>query len=237
MEYFSFLKKNTTRPALRGYTLLEMIVVLAIIGILLIGTIVTESTFNDTLLLTNAAYSIGLSLRDAQSYGLSSATLPATYDTGYGLHFEADNNSYLEFADIYPSAPGNDQSGACPGHTNTQTGNPEERPGDCVYESSGDVVVQSYTLTGAFTLSFCGVPAQGILACSNYPYAGNEALDDLNITFLRPDISTAIFAKVGGVNTYSSLSSATIKVTAPNGTSQECINISEAGEIAVGTCT
>ena len=68
---------NRTRPAhaaLAGFTLVEMIVVLAIIGIISGVVITGQSAYNQSLLLTDTTYTVAYSIRQAQSLGLSSRT-------------------------------------------------------------------------------------------------------------------------------------------------------------------
>ena len=46
-----------------GFTLIEMIIVIAIIGIITLVVIVSQGSFNKSLILSNAAYDLALALR------------------------------------------------------------------------------------------------------------------------------------------------------------------------------
>jgi prepilin-type N-terminal cleavage/methylation domain-containing protein len=141
--------RNPSMP--RGFTLLEMFVVVAIIAIILSVILVNQSSFNRNNLLTDTAYSVALSVRQTQSIGLSGRAINTTSkNTGYGIHVETAGASpittYTQFADIYPDVvtislmPGsqlptglNQIGTVCTGHTVLTPSSPEARPGDCLY--------------------------------------------------------------------------------------------------------
>jgi prepilin-type N-terminal cleavage/methylation domain-containing protein len=208
----------------RGFTLIEMLIVVAIIGILTIVIIVSQKNFNVATLLTDTAYTVALSIRQSQSFGLSSRvyTPTNTYDTGYGVHFGDSNNSYEVFADTSPGAPGNPNN--CPGHT-SPSGYPDARPGDCFYDS-GDGLVQTYTLGGGYTISqIIGTQSNG----STQPVFPGGTLD---IVYERPNTQAVITMNSASIP----LTSATIEITSPQGGTR-CVIANNLGEVSVSsTC-
>ncbi len=79
----------------RGFTLIELVVSIAIFGLMTALVVAKYGNFNQSVLLTNLAYDVALTVRTAQTYGLSvksSANDVAPGDSGsfryaYGVHF------------------------------------------------------------------------------------------------------------------------------------------------------
>lgn len=209
--------------ASRGFTLVEMVVVLAII--MLISTIVLtgQSTFNRTLLLTDTAYTVAFSARQAQTYGLSSKAYGSVQNAGYGLRFNsATPNSYIFFADTARSIPP-PPSGQCPLGV---PGTPEEKPGNCLYDPGADGLVNTYTFNRGFTISgFCG-SSNGARVCT----AGG-GLTTLDVVYTRPNIVATITGRVGGAPL--SFSCAEIYITEPGGVDSRTVRLSQLGEVSL----
>ena len=216
----------------RGFTLVELMVCLAIIGTLSSVLIVNQSNFNKVTLLTDTAYTIALSVREAQTLGLSSRAFSGIANAGYGVHFGGSTLYYDQFADILPVSPG-DQShpSTCPGHTSAAS-LPDSRPGNC-FEDSSSEQVRRYTLSQGFTISkicgstdggttwtFCTAPAQGYT---------------LDMIFERPN-TKAVINIFNGVNAPVSYTAAAVDLQSPQGGTR-CIVTTQLGEITVGsTC-
>ncbi len=100
-----FLTRKRVRP-LTGFTLIELLVVSLII-ILITGTVLfRQEGFSSSTVLRSLAYSVALSVRQAQVYGVSvreSAVGSNVFAPGYGVYFGdsalTDNTHYLIFAD------------------------------------------------------------------------------------------------------------------------------------------
>jgi len=171
-----------------GVTLLELLVVMAIIGILSTVIIVSQSTFNKTVLLSSAAYDVALAIRSTETFGLGSrVTESDTYtNSGYGIHFVADAPTFLIFVDNDPPANG------C--HTLPVTGasSPAAIPGNCMYIPASspptDPTVQTYTLGNRVNITnLCIYSNSSKWQCNK---------SSLNIVSSRPNTTT--YLSVGG---------------------------------------
>ena len=236
MEPFLFLTtacrelhSRASTLIVRGFTLVEMMVVLGIIVIITTVALVGQSSFNQTLILTDTAYSVALSLREAQSYGLSSKVFAASnfvQNAGYGIRFSGPS-SYTMFVDSYPLEPGSTLGGICVGH-DAAIGRPDARPGNCLYDPQADRdgLVQNITFTRGFTIgAICGNDGTALKRCYGSDF------DNLDIVFQRPNTVSTIIGKRG--STYLKFTSASIEILAPGGAAQRCVTISQAGQITV----
>ena len=95
-----------------GFTLVELMVCVAIMMILSSVIIFNHKEFNDNLEITNLSYQVGLALRQAQVYGVSTRDFKEgvgtsqadRFNTPYGVHFDITPNTgkpaeYIFFAD------------------------------------------------------------------------------------------------------------------------------------------
>jgi prepilin-type N-terminal cleavage/methylation domain-containing protein len=206
----------------RGFTLVEMLVVLAIIAVLTTIVVTGQSNYNKTLLLTDTSYTVALSARQAQSYGLASRKYGNVQNAGYGLHFSnAMPGSYLFFADTTNalSAPSN-----CPLGT---PGTLEEKPGNCRFDSA-DGVVNTYAFSRGFTVKqFCGKAG-----LTRYCSTDSAPLTTLDLVFTRPNTSTTVSGLVNG-SILTSFSCAEVTLADQSGEESRTIRFSALGEISV----
>ncbi len=102
------MNRHTNTPAnksaQKGFTLVELLVSVAIFTVITSVAAYNHSLFNGSVLLTNLAYEIALSIRQAQFYGITvrqSASDTTRFDSGYGIHFNTSTSptSYILFED------------------------------------------------------------------------------------------------------------------------------------------
>jgi hypothetical protein len=218
-----------------------MVVVTAIIGILSALTVVSERNFDNSTVLINAAYDVALSMRETQSLGLTSSSVQGINNAGYGIHIGDSKTSYVQFADIYPAAPGSvtidslplNSYDACPGHHSAPYTLPDSRPGDCYYEQSQGETVRTYTLPAGYTFTYLKY-CRPIYGCQTPVAAGGSTF--FNIVYERPNIQAEMSGSLSATNIIS-ISDAEIQLSSQSG-SNRCIIADALGEVYVqsGAC-
>jgi prepilin-type N-terminal cleavage/methylation domain-containing protein len=88
----------------KGFTIIELIVSIAIFAGMTALVIARYGTFSQSTLLTNMAYDVALLVRTAQTYGLSVKSVQVAgtdvFNRSYGLHFDmAQTNKIVFFTD------------------------------------------------------------------------------------------------------------------------------------------
>ncbi len=208
---------------------MELIVVLAIIIIITTITITSQSQYNRSLIITNTAYTIALSIREAQSLGLSSRAFTTTagslvQNAAYGVNFQDGTpTEYRIFADVNATPA---YAGCPTGTANT----PEAKPGNCLYDGAAEILT-SFNLNKGFRIyDFCGIRASnGSEACGS-----QSAWTSMNITFLRPN-TESIMTMVNTSNVPVQLNCAVIWVVPPGNATDKmkCIVVSQVGQVSV----
>lgn len=115
--------RSLTHKKVSGFTLVELLVSIAIFTIVTTVSVLNQSSFNGSIVLTNLAYEIGLSIRQAQVYGVTviRGVQAGTFDSGYGMRFDMSTPSrYYLFEDRAPSPDHFCDSNEC-GTGNTYT--------------------------------------------------------------------------------------------------------------------
>ncbi|HET9641278.1 MAG TPA: type II secretion system protein [Candidatus Paceibacterota bacterium] len=193
-----------------GFTIIELLVVLGIIAVIMGIVLTSQGNFNRSIVLANTAYDIALTVRSAETYGISSRASAASPNTGYGLHFDAGNqSSFILFADTNPAA-----SCTTPGCT---------PPGNHVYTQGLDVLVQTYSLGNNITIQdFCAYINNAWSCASN-----TAGITSLDVVYARPN-PTAYMSRNG---VYSSSISAACLLLASTGGTTRSITIWGSGAI------
>lgn len=216
-------KKKISRQ--KGFTLIELIASIAVFTIVTGVILYNYAQFNTNVLITNYAYDVALTIRQAQVYGVAVRERVAgqgDFNASYGVHFEnASPNSFVFFAD-----------------SNNGTGNRAN-----IYDSglnnsgvSDESLGTSY-LPGAYVFkNFCVIQnsapqdrSSGVV-CTGGDLGGG-ALSSLDISFTRPEPDAHI--RVNGIQTtVESYREATVCIKSPLGKVRQVI-VESTGQIWV----
>lgn len=175
-----------------GLTLFEVIVVIAITGVLIAIIVPDSRTFEKKIVLENLSRDVALTVRTAQSYGINAQRRAGGgFEESFGVHFDRANpDKYFIFRD------------------------PDRGVGGYMY-AGGGVKLEEFTLSLGYTISdVCLIDNGG--ADSDCFVAGGAEISTVDIAFDRPK-PDAHFTENGGVSTYQS---ALITLTNPNGATQ-----------------
>ena len=168
---------NKTKSKKRGFTLIELMVVLVIFVALTGIMISSQSKFDGTILLNNLAYDIALSIRETQTYGINvkefaTSTGPSIF-AGYGVRFDpdpmiGDPTHYILFSDV---------------------NNNHFFDGDTLCPKNDSECVKKYALTrGSYIKSICVGSDEGNCSIPS----GINSDKSLQITFKRPNPDATI---------------------------------------------
>ena len=100
-----FILESKRRKTARGFSILEVLITAAIIGIITGLVTIKYGSFNNSILLKNQAYQVALELREMQSRSLSAVGSGDNFRASYGIYFSASGqsqNEYVMFLDISP---------------------------------------------------------------------------------------------------------------------------------------
>lgn len=211
----------------RGFTLVELMVVLAIITVLMGTVLSSQSSFNKSLLLSNTAYDIALTLRSAEAFGLSSRGSSTSVSAGYGVHFSSGTpGSFTLFSDVSPLP----NALNCHGLPSGGASAPDAKPGNCVYDGSSEKITE-YTLGNGVTVSdFCAFTGSWTCAQAHGVYSGG--LSVLDILFARPN-PNPFMSTNGSYASVFPVTAACLTISSLQGGSPRFISITASGQIAV----
>lgn len=151
--------KSCKLEAKRGFSLIELIVSTGILIVITGVVLVNHGAFGGNILVGALAYDVGLSVRQAQVFGLSVrefGTGTGVFDVGYGVHFDInDSTSYRIFADVDKNK---------------------------TFDVSDGTEEIFYIGQGFSIARVCGTTTASVELCSN-----TDDVSTLDITFVRPD--------------------------------------------------
>ena len=85
----------------RAFTLVEMLVVTAIIIVVSSVVLVNSGRLGGQFILDNFAYDLALTVRQAQVYGISVRNFGGNFNVAYGIHFDSSTpTTYLLYGDV-----------------------------------------------------------------------------------------------------------------------------------------
>ncbi len=106
MSYHSRNNHSLSAGPVAGFTLIELLVSIAIVSVILTIIVSNQSTYTDNAALSNLSDQIGLTLSQAQAYGIGVRELfpgSSDFSASYGLVFSlldsGSDSVYLSFAD------------------------------------------------------------------------------------------------------------------------------------------
>lgn len=168
-HYLRSLPRRLALGPSKGFTLIELMVVVAIMVLITTAVLIRQSRFDSSTLLRSLSYSIALSIRSAQVYGTSVLGVKSggvtLFAPAYGVYFN-NQNSYLLFADVN---------------------------GNGAYDPAVDTIVETYQVGAGFRISkFCGVLADGSKHCSS-----DGSLTWMTVYFKRPNPDALVASSAG----------------------------------------
>ena len=203
-----------------GFTLVELVVSIAIMMLIAAVVISSQRTSSDQAQLRNAAQYFSLDLREAQVFGLSvrefSPNGVSSFTIPYGLHFQVSGQNdqgktYIQYADWNPK-DGMYSSGICnPGPTS-----------ECINRVAWPANIGVGPI--------CIIPLSGANVCSS----GATGPYFVDVTFTRPSPvpSFVIFDRTGGPVSTAGIKGLSVMLTMPSGISKT-VTIYTTGQISV----
>lgn len=190
---------------------MEFLVSITLFTVITTIAVVSNGKFNSSVVLTNLAYEVALSIRQAQFYGISvkAPSTSSAFDSGFGVHFDlasGQSTSYIIFEDRDPS------------------------PGNGTYNSnrqydSGEALETFQLRKGNYISRMCFNGSTSNCVTASSP-ASRRRVD---ITFLRPDPDAYI--RRGDGQTYTRVD---VCLSSPDGSDRKII-VESTGQIAVST--
>ncbi|MFZ2253269.1 MAG: type II secretion system protein [Minisyncoccia bacterium] len=190
----TFLTLPTRSSSHKGFTLVELLISIAIIGIVTSLVLVKYSSFDSTVLLKGAAYEIGVTLREVQIKALShsrNGTTVESFNYPYGVTFTPLSKTYSVFRYATTSA-------RIPRFVDTS------------YASYPELI-QSFTLDRSMQVEAVCITVSGVEDCTTPTR--------LDVSFRRPEFTSLFYVtRTGFPDTpQPTVESAKIKVNSTSG--------------------
>lgn len=204
------LKKSRLKTS-RGFTLIELLVTLSMFVVLTTVVLFRSSQFNGSILLTNLAYDVAITIRQAQSFGVNVREASTNvFDKAYGVHFDISKDK--RFLLFFDSSGG---------------GNEGRYAGSWTCNGGSDECLNIYSLKRGNKISDIKVTSPSCSPLSSC------SVSELNITFLRPNPDARFVAKKSGGSYFGDITSATITISSADDLSSRYIVVNSTGQISV----
>lgn len=192
-----------------GFSILEVLITTAIIGIITAIVVIKYGSFNNVVLLKNQAYKVAADLREAQNYAVSVRGEAGQFREDYGLYFNvAALQQYILFLD---------------------QGELMEGGQAMAYYDNGEQLGTPYLVDSRFQLK---------RICVNIVSESNNCpteVDDLSVTFKRPDPDAQFASEDGRDSGVGFIGNARIEITGVSGgaTDVRAVVVNSTGQISV----
>lgn len=215
---FSKFKIKKEKLKNKAFSLIELMVVIAIFAIISGVIMFNYGRFSSNMIVTNLAYESALAVRQAQVYGISvkKTTSGSDFNASYGVWFsESDKQNFYLFSDKV-------------GETMHQY----DKPANI---SDPDLELEeSFGFNGSNIIkNFCVTPSVGPAICSS----PSSQLQYLSIVFTRPDPEAKIYVFKGDKSTINGpFSQAEIMFTMARGDKIARMTVTNTGQISIDSC-
>jgi len=219
----------------RGFSMIELMVTVSIFAVISGLTLVNFPKFSSKILLENVAYSVGLSVRQAQSYGLNVRVLDLGGGTDlfptYGVHFSlsgtteddpSDTKNFVLFADLLPDI-------------NDPINNNKKYDAVSGCNVTGGECVEQLTIQNANSLAYlCGnLKSTGATIENWLEVAGADcSLTTLDVAFTRPDPDATLTGYSAFAGAELTFSDAEVVIISPRGDTKTVV-IWQTGQISI----
>lgn len=202
----------------RGFSLVELLVCIGIIGVVTVIVLVRHNSFNSTTHLKNAAYEIALTLREVQakSAGSVRGTVGA-FDYPYGITFSAENAAAADEPDLNKYLVflfGREALNQTPDFGDSQT-----------------TIVSTSNLQDSIVIEDVCMSVNGgtTYECKE------DGIERLDISFRRPEFVAWFFVRKNGADypTPNNITNARVKVKSTDGAAIFVIEVSKLGQITL----
>ena len=204
-------KKNLTKINSAGFTLIELLVTLSIFAITTGIVMTSQGKFDNSILLTNTAYDIAITLRQAQTFGVNVKEGASATFNPYGVVFQTDFDN--KRFDLFEDLTG---------------GTRYKYDGAFICTTSDAECVNSYKIKRGHYIKYVCAGANDTECESN-----KTQTQTLNISFVRPNPEAIILANSDTYSVGNLKSFAKIVISSSDGSATRSIVVTKVGQIYV----
>lgn len=198
-------KSDSTLGLSKGFTLMELTVVMLVATVILVSLVVQNNKWNDHLTVSTQAYELALMIRQAQIWSLGVREDVGgsgdKFNVAYGVYFDEDNSfdRYTFFAD---------------------------RDRDNRYDAPSEAIETKHFTRGVLINRFCGTG--GGQSCTT-----SGSLDNLTVLFFRPNTSANIYFRNNGGGNVNGISAPARVYLRSLGGKESLVTIDTNGQVSV----